>query len=66
MPSSASHSIHPRVRLKGEKKNTANPSSRAKRWSAQRAGILAHLETHPGDHMSRSRVSTINAAIGAM
>ena len=41
-------------------KNTKAPSSLHKRLTKQLAGIMAHLERHPSDLLSRKRVDTIN------
>ena len=40
-------------------KNSCANSSLAKRLTQQLAGIMAHLENHPGDNLSRTRVSNI-------
>jgi hypothetical protein len=39
--------------------NTCAPSSKEKRLTKQLAGIMAHLEAHPNDALSRQRVATI-------
>ena len=39
--------------------NTCAPSSKTKRLNSQLAGILAHLEQHPNDELSRARVAKI-------
>lgn len=39
--------------------NTCAPSSQTKRLTRQLAGIMAHLEQHPSDALSRARVSRI-------
>lgn len=39
--------------------NTKAPSSLQKRMQRQLAGIMAHLEAHPNDALSRARVSRI-------
>lgn len=40
--------------------STCAPSSKTKRLTRQLAGIMAHLEKHPGDALSQARVSRIN------
>jgi ribosomal protein S15P/S13E len=40
--------------------NTCANSSLAKRLTRQLDGIMAHLERHPRDDLSKTRVSTIN------
>ena len=45
---------------KGKRNNTCGNSSRNTRLVRQLAGIMAHLEVHPRDNLSRTRVSTIN------
>lgn len=44
---------------KGRTANTCAPSSKVKRLQRQLDGILAHLEVHPLDGLSRERVSKI-------
>lgn len=39
--------------------NTCGKSSLEKRLTRQLAGIMAHLEVHPNDALSRNRVATI-------
>jgi hypothetical protein len=46
-------------KTKGSVRNTAAPSSREKRLTAQLAGIMAHLERNPNDALSQQRVATI-------
>lgn len=41
-------------------RNTCGPSSLQKRLNRQLAGIMAHLEQHPTDNLSRARVSRIS------
>lgn len=50
----------PARKVKGRTVNTCEPSSKTKRLTRQLAGIMAHLEQHPGDALSRQRVATIN------
>jgi ribosomal protein S15P/S13E len=45
---------------KGKTNNTCGNSSKVKRLNRQLAGIMAHLEVHPRDDLSKARVSTIN------
>lgn len=52
-----------RRKVKGKTNNTAAPSSKVKRLQAQLAGIMAHLEKHPNDVLSRARVSTIKSQL---
>ena len=47
------------------RKNTAKPRSRSK-LERQLKGIEGHLENHPGDHMSRTRVGTIKSALAEL
>lgn len=49
-----------RRKYKGETRNTCAPSSKQKRLTSQLAGIMAHLEQHPNDLLSRARVERIN------
>lgn len=58
-------SIHPRVFFgNGVKKNTAKPRSKV-RFVRAMTGIKKHLEIHPGDLMSRQRVSVIKTILSA-
>lgn len=59
-----SESIHPRAFFgpAGKKKNTAEPRSK-KRLERAMAGIQKHLEAHPGDGMSRQRVTAIKTIL---
>lgn len=50
---------HPQRKHKGATNNTCAPSSKKKRLQRQLDGILAHLELHPLDGLSRERVSKI-------
>lgn len=52
--------VNPQRRVRTGK-NTCAPSSKKKRMAAQLAGILAHLERHPNDQLSRARVAAIKA-----
>lgn len=49
-----------RRKIRGVTPNTCAPSSLHKRMTRQLAGLMAHLETHPNDTLSRERVSRIN------
>lgn len=44
---------------KGLVKNTSSPPTLQTRLTRQLAGIMAHLELHPNDGLSRARVSKI-------
>lgn len=44
---------------KGRVNNTAATGTLHKRLTLQMAGIMAHLELHPNDALSRARVSKI-------
>jgi hypothetical protein len=48
---------------KASRPNTCAPSSKTKRFTRQLAGIMTHLEQHPGDTLSRARVDTIKALL---
>lgn len=50
--------VHPKV-------NTCGNTSKNKRWTKQLNGILRHLETHPYDRLSQSRVSTLKSLISS-
>lgn len=56
----ASSPAAPRPQRRGPRSNTKAPSSLHKRLTSQLAGIMAHLEQHPNDILSRKRVDTIN------
>lgn len=59
-------SIHPRVYFSnGVKKNTAAPRSRRKLERAL-AGIEKHLERHPRDNMSATRLTRIKVILAEM
>lgn len=49
---------------KGHSNNTCGRSSKMKRLNLQLVGILAHLENHPQDNLSRARVSRIKEELG--
>ena len=51
---------YPTRKCKGRVNNTCANSSLTKRLTRQLAGIMAHLERHPRDDLSKTRVSTIN------
>ena len=55
-------SIHPRVWLGGEKKNTCKPRSVA-RLKRALEGIERHLENHPGDATARQRAANLERRI---
>jgi hypothetical protein len=52
-----------RQRMTRSKNNTCGTSSLNKRMTRQLAGIMAHLERHPNDGLSRARVATINGLL---
>lgn len=49
----------PKRQPKVSRNNTCKPSSKVKRLTRQLAGIMAHLEQHPYDQLSRDRVAKI-------
>ncbi len=51
---------YPHRKVKGRVNNTCANSSLHKRMNRQLAGIMAHLENHPHDSLSRARVSRIS------
>lgn len=53
----------PKRQPKADRPNTCAPSSRTKRLTRQLAGIMAHLEKHPHDHLSIARVATIKSLL---
>lgn len=46
-----------------KKQNTCKPSSLHKRMLRQLAGIEEHLERHPRDSMSHTRVSVVKSIL---
>jgi ribosomal protein S15P/S13E len=61
-------SIHPHRWDYGSdyrRSNTAKPRSRSK-LERQLKSIEGHLETHPQDHMSRTRVDAIKSAMAEL
>jgi hypothetical protein len=55
----------PPRKAKGHANNTCANSSLQKRMTRQLAGIMAHLERHPRDVLSQTRVSTIRNLLGS-
>lgn len=53
-------SATPQRKHKGLTTNSCGNSSLHKRLTRQLAGIMAHLEVHPNDALSKTRVATIN------
>ena len=59
----AAVTARPKRQPKADRRNTCAPSSKTKRLTRQLAGIMAHLEQHPYDQLSRARVDKIKALL---
>lgn len=68
MAGERNHSIHPRVWGDFEQREKLNTCGAKKKSTVQRAiaGIKGHLEHHPRDAMSQSRLVKLNSRLASM